>query len=127
LPFPVERGFISLGYGDQPHPVYKTLTIHNSGVEITTDQGANARAVFDGEVTSVMVLSPVNKAVMIQHGDFFTVYQNLSSVSVSKGDKVSRKQTIGKVRTSGETGKTVIKFLILQNTTYNNPASWLSM
>lgn len=122
LPFPVERGFISLGYGDQAHPVYKSLMIHNSGVEITTDQGANARAVFDGVVSSVIVLSPVNKAVMIQHGDFFTVYQNLSSVSVSKGDKVSRKQNIGRVRTSGETGKTVIKFLILQNTTYNNPA-----
>lgn len=127
LPFPVERGIISLGYGDQAHPVYKSLMIHNSGVEITTDQGANARAVFDGVVSSVIVLSPVNKAVMIQHGDFFTVYQNLSSVSVSKGDKVSRKQNIGRVRTSGETGKTVIKFLILQNTTYNNPASWLSM
>ena len=126
LPFPVEKGFISLGYGNQPHPVFKTVTVHNSGVEITTEQGSNARAVFDGEVTSVMVLSPVNKAVMIQHGDYFTVYQNLSSVSVSKGDKVSRKQSIGKVRTSGE-GKTVIKFLILQNTTYNNPASWLSM
>ncbi len=127
LPFPVEKGFISLGYGEQPHPVYKTLTIHNSGVEITTEQGANARAVFDGVVTSVIVLSPVNKAVMIQHGDFFTVYQNLSSVSVGKGDKVSRKETIGRVRTNGETGKTVIKFLILQNTTYNNPSSWLSM
>lgn len=127
LPFPVEKGFISLGYGDQPHPVYKTLTIHNSGVEITTEQGANARSVFDGVVTSVIVLSPVNKAVMIQHGDYFTVYQNLSSVSVSKGDKVSRKQSIGRVRTNGETGKTVIKFLILQNTTYNNPSSWLSM
>jgi murein DD-endopeptidase MepM/ murein hydrolase activator NlpD len=63
---------------------------------------------------------------MIQHGDFFTVYQNLSSVSVSKGDKVTRKQTIGKVRTNGETGKTILKFLILQNTTYNNPGSWLS-
>jgi len=126
LPFPVEKGFISLGYGDQPHPVFRTLTIHNSGVEITTEQGTNARAVFDGEVASVIVLSPVNKAVMIQHGDYFTVYQNLSSVSVSKGDKVSRKETIGKIRTSGE-GKTVIKFLILQNTTYNNPASWLSM
>lgn len=126
LPFPVEKGFISLGYGNQPHPVFKTVTVHNSGVEITTEQGSNARAVFDGEVTSVMVLSPVNKAVMIQHGDYFTVYQNLSSVSVSKGDKVSRKQSIGKVRTSGE-GKTVIKFLILQNTTYNNPAGWLSM
>jgi murein hydrolase activator len=127
LPFPVERGFISLGYGNQPHPVYKSLTIHNSGVEITTDQGSSARAVFDGVVTSVIVLSPVNKAVMIQHGDFFTVYQNLSSVSVSKGDKVTRKQNLGKVRTSGETGKTVLKFLILQNTTYNNPASWLSI
>lgn len=127
LPFPVEKGFISLGYGDQPHPVYKTLTIHNSGVEITTEQGASARAVFDGVVTSVIVLSPVNKAVMIQHGDYFTVYQNLSSVNVGKGDKVNRKQSIGRVRTNGETGKTVIKFLILQNTTYNNPASWLSM
>ena len=126
LPFPVERGFISLGFGDQTHPIYKSLTIHNSGVEITTDQGSNARAVFDGVVTSVIVLSPVNKAVMIQHGDFFTVYQNLSSVSVSKGDKVTRKQTIGKVRTNGETGKTILKFLILQNTTYNNPGSWLS-
>jgi murein hydrolase activator len=127
LPFPVEKGYISLGYGDQAHPVYKSLMIHNSGVEITTEQGANARAVFDGVVSSVIVLSPINKAVMIQHGDFFTVYQNLSSVSVSKGEKVSRKQNIGKVRTSGETGKTVIKFLILQNTTYNNPSSWLSM
>jgi septal ring factor EnvC (AmiA/AmiB activator) len=127
LPFPVEKGFVSLGFGDQPHPVHKTLTIHNSGIEITTEQGANARAVFDGEVTSVIVLSPVNKAVMIQHGDYFTVYQNLSSVNVGKGDKVSRKQAIGRVRTNGETGKTVLKFLILQNTTYNNPSSWLSM
>ncbi|MDI6048409.1 peptidoglycan DD-metalloendopeptidase family protein [Flavobacterium sp. XS2P24] len=126
LPYPVEKGFISLGYGNQTHPLFNTITVHNSGVEITTDRGANARAVFGGEVTSVIVLSPVNKAVMIQHGDFFTVYQNLSSVNVSKGDKVSIKQSIGKVRTNGETGKTVIKFLILQNTTYNNPEGWLS-
>ncbi|MBG6111723.1 septal ring factor EnvC (AmiA/AmiB activator) [Flavobacterium sp. CG_23.5] len=126
LPYPVEKGFISLGYGDQPHPVFSTLTIHNSGVEITTEQGSNARAVFGGEVTSVIVISPLNKAVMVQHGDFFTVYQNLSSVSVSKGDKVSIKQSLGRVRTNSETGKTIIKFLILQNTTYNNPQSWLS-
>ncbi|MFV5696942.1 murein hydrolase activator EnvC family protein [Flavobacterium sp. ZT3R17] len=124
LPWPVEKGFVSLGYGDQAHPVYKTLVIHNSGVEITTDAGASARAVFGGEVTSVIVLSPINKAVMIQHGDFFTVYQNLSSVFVNKGDKVSTKQSLGKVRTNSE-GKTIIKFLILQNTTYNNPQSWL--
>lgn len=126
LPYPVEKGYVSLGYGNQTHPLFNTITVHNSGVEITTDKGASARAVFGGEVTSVIVLSPVNKAVMIQHGDYFTVYQNLSSVSVSKGDKVSIKQSLGKVRTNGETGKTIIKFLILQNTTYNNPEGWLS-
>jgi septal ring factor EnvC (AmiA/AmiB activator) len=125
LPWPVEKGFVSLPYGDQPHPQFSSLTIHNSGVEITTDQGSTARAVFGGEVTSVIVLSPVNKAVMIQHGDYFTVYQNLSAVYVSKGDKVSIKQSIGKVRTNGETGRTILKFTISQNTTYNNPASWL--
>ncbi|MGO4817120.1 murein hydrolase activator EnvC family protein [Flavobacterium sp. W22_SRS_FP1] len=126
LPWPVEKGFISLGYGDQAHPIYNTLVIHNSGVEITTNEGASARAVFGGEVASVMVLSPVNKAVMIQHGDYFTIYQNLSSVSVTKGDKISIKQVLGRVRTNGDTGKTVIKFLLLQNTTYTNPQGWLS-
>lgn len=124
LPWPVEKGFVSLGFGSQPHPVYPSLVVHNSGVEITTEQGSNARAVFGGEVVSVIVLSPVNKAVMIQHGDCFTVYQNLSSVFVSKGEKVSIKQNLGKIRTNGE-GKTILKFTISQNTTYNNPASWL--
>ncbi len=125
LPWPVEKGAVSLPYGDQPHPVYRTLTVHNSGVEITTENGASARAVFGGEVTKVIKLSPLNIAVFIQHGDYFTVYQNLISVNVSVGDKVSTKQSIGKIRTNGDTGKTILKFLILQNTTYNNPASWL--
>jgi len=124
LPWPVEKGFVSLGFGDQPHPIYPNLVVHNSGVEITTEQGSNARAVFSGEVTSVIVLSPVNKAVMIQHGDCFTVYQNLSSVYVTKGEKVNTKQSLGKIRTNGE-GKTILKFTISQNTTYNDPASWL--
>lgn len=126
LPWPVEKGFVSMAYGDQAHPVYRSLVVHNSGVEITTESGANARAVFGGEVISVIVLSPVNKAVMIQHGDYFTVYQNLSSVNVSKGDKVNIKEAIGKIRTNGDSGKTVLKFTISQNTTYNNPADWLS-
>jgi septal ring factor EnvC (AmiA/AmiB activator) len=125
LPWPVEKGFISLGFGDQPHPIHPSLTIHNSGVEITTEQSATARAVFEGVVSKVIALSPVNRAVFIQHGDYFTVYQNLSSVSVEQGDKVNIKQSIGKVRTSGDTGKTVIKFLILQNTTNMNPEGWL--
>lgn len=125
LPWPVEKGVISLGYGDQPHPVYKSLVIHNSGIEITTENGANARAVFSGEVTKIFVISPLLKGVMIQHGDYFTVYQNLSSVSVSVGDKVSTKESIGKIRTNAE-GKTILKFTVSQNSTYNNPATWLN-
>lgn len=124
--WPVEVGAITLRYGDQPHPVHKSLVVHNSGLEITTEPGASARAVFGGEVTSVIKLSPVNKVVVVQHGDFFTVYQNLSSVNVSQGDKVNVKQTIGKIRTNGDTGKTVLKFLIMQNTVYQNPETWLS-
>lgn len=125
LPWPVEKGVVTLGYGTQAHPVYKSLEVHNSGVEITTEAGANARAVFGGEVSRVIVISPLNKAVMVQHGDYFTIYQNLSSVSVNKGDKVSMKQSLGKIRTSGDTGKTVLKFIILQNTVYNNPQDWI--
>jgi septal ring factor EnvC (AmiA/AmiB activator) len=125
LPWPVEKGTVYSGFGDQPHPIYKTLTVHNSGVDIATEDGSNARAVFGGIVTKVIVLSPVNKAVFIQHGDYFTVYQNLSSVNVSKGDKVSIKQNLGRIRTNGDSGKTILKFMILQNTTPNNPSSWL--
>jgi septal ring factor EnvC (AmiA/AmiB activator) len=124
LPKPVENGFISLKFGNQPHPVYKSLTIHNSGLEFTTDPGSSARAVFAGVVASVIVLSPINKAVVLQHGDFFTVYQNLSSTNVSKGDKVNIKQGLGKIRTNGE-GRTILKFTLSQNTVYTNPLIWL--
>jgi septal ring factor EnvC (AmiA/AmiB activator) len=126
LPWPVEKGSVYSAFGEHPHPEFKTLTIKNSGIEITTDEGSSARAVFGGEVINVMILSPVIKAVTILHGDYFTVYQNLSSVSVSKGDKVSIKQSIGRVRTNGDTGKTILKFMISQNATLINPQSWLS-
>lgn len=125
LPWPVEKGFVSSAFGNHPHPVISSLMVHNSGVDITTESGATARSVFAGEVISIMVLSPINKAVMIQHGDYFTVYQNLSAVYVSKGDKVSIKQSIGKIRTNGDSGKTILKFTISQNSTYNNPSSWI--
>ncbi|CAM3767472.1 murein hydrolase activator EnvC [Flavobacterium cucumis] len=126
LPWPVADGYISLKHGDQPHPVHKNLTIHNSGVEISTKPGSYARAVFGGEVLQVQVISANNKAVYIQHGDFITVYLNLSTVSVTKGQKVSIKQSIGKIHTDSS-GSAVIKFLVLQNTTTLNPEIWLNM
>ena len=125
LPWPVEKGAITLGYGDQPHPVFRTLTVHSSGIEITTENGANARAVYDGEVVQVQLISPLKKAVLIKHGDFFTVYQNLSTVNVKEGDRVSSRETIGKIRTDGD-GKSILKFYISQNSSYFNPTPWLS-
>lgn len=125
LPWPVEKGAISLGYGDQPHPVFKTLMIHNSGIEISTESGATARAVFAGEVAQVQQITPLKKAVLIKHGDYFTIYQNLSTVNVQVGDKVNAKETLGKIRTDAD-GLTVLKFLVSQNSVYFNPTTWLS-
>jgi murein DD-endopeptidase MepM/ murein hydrolase activator NlpD len=81
--------------------------------------------VFSGEVTQVQQLTPLKKAIAIKHGDFFTIYQNLSSVSVSVGDKVSAKQVLGKIRTDSD-GRSVLKFLVSQNSTFFNPTGWLS-
>lgn len=125
LPWPVEKGAITSGFGDQPHPVYKSLIVHNNGIDITTEPGTSARAVFGGEVTQVQRISPLKTAVIIKHGDFFTVYQNLSTVNVTVGDKVSAKENLGKIRTDAE-GKTVLRFMISQNVTYTNPSLWIS-
>lgn len=125
LPWPVEKGVVSLGYGNQPHPVFKTIEVHNSGIEISTESGASARAVFSGEVVQIQQVTPLKKAVLVRHGDFFTLYQNLSSVNVQPGDKVSAKEVLGKIRTDSD-GRTVLKFVISQNSTYFNPATWLS-
>lgn len=125
LPWPVEKGAITSGYGDQPHPVYKSLIVHNNGIDITTESGAYARAVFGGEVTQIQKISPIKTAIIIKHGDFFTVYQNLSSVNVTVGDKVTAKQNLGKIRTDVE-GKTILRFMISQNVSYTNPSQWIS-
>ncbi|MFC4738476.1 murein hydrolase activator EnvC family protein [Flavobacterium ponti] len=126
LPLPVEKGYISLPYGDQPHPIHKNLTTHNSGVEITTQPGAYARAVFAGEVIQVQSIYANNYAVYIRHGDYITLYMNIESLSVAVGDKVSIKQKLGKIHTNSD-GKTTMKFIVTQNTTTLNPSSWLSL
>jgi septal ring factor EnvC (AmiA/AmiB activator) len=125
LPWPVEKGEITSSYGDQPHPVYKSLIVHNNGIDIATESGASARAVFAGEVTQIQKLSPLKIAIIVKHGDFFTIYQNISSVNVTVGDKVVAKQNLGKIRKDVD-GKTVLRFMISQNITYSNPAPWLS-
>jgi len=124
LPWPVEKGYISLGYGDQPHPDLPNLTIHNSGIEISTEKGASVRSVFEGVVMNIQVIGNT-KAVFIRHGEYITVYQNLATTTVSTGQKVSTKQRIGTVASNYE-GKSVLKFVLTKNESINNPESWLS-
>lgn len=99
LPWPVEKGVITGRFGKQPHPVLAGIQIDNNGIDITTEKGASVRALFRGEVSSVIVLQGAGKAVIISHGAYRTVYSNLSSVNVAKGQKVDTKQAIGTVLT----------------------------
>lgn len=124
LPWPVERGVVVTKFGVTQHPTLPNVKTSSSGVEIATEDNAKARAVFDGEVLTVMVIKGANKAVQIRHGDFITVYQNLTDVYVKKGDKVTTKQEIGKVYTN-VSGKTILKFLIFKNVNKLNPADWV--
>jgi len=124
LPWPVEKGFISMKYGDQPLPGMPNVTVHNSGVEITTESGSDVRSVFEGEVFKIQNIGNI-KLVYIRHGEYVSIYQNLSSISVSNGQKVSTKQKIGTISNNHE-GKAILKFVISQNDSFMNPQSWLS-
>jgi septal ring factor EnvC (AmiA/AmiB activator) len=125
LPWPVEKGYVTVQYGTQPHPINKSLTIKSNGVRIATEKGAKVRAVFNGEVTRVVVIKNANAIVMIRHGNYITAYKNLKSVYVQEGDKVSTNQDIGEVFTSPNNGETILYFSIYKEIETQNPASWI--
>lgn len=124
LPWPVEKGVVKLGYGKQPSPIDKTVTINSNGVRIATEEGAKVRAVFDGEVTGIIILKNANPAIIIRHGNYFTIYKNLSKLFVKQGDKVSTKQIIGEVFTNKSNGETILGFGVNNNSNTENPANW---
>lgn len=125
LPWPVEKGYVTVGYGSQPSPINKSLIIKSNGVRIATEKGAKVLAVFNGEVTSVKRIRNANPFVMIRHGNYYTVYKNLSKVYVKEGDKVSTKQTIGETFTNPSNGETIFSFIIYKDGATQNPASWI--
>jgi septal ring factor EnvC (AmiA/AmiB activator) len=126
LPWPVDQGYVCIHYGSYTIEGTK-LKGDNPGVTICTPQpGTNVKSVFDGEVVSVFNIGDT-KSVMIRHGKYFTVYSNLSSVSVSKGAEVKRNQSIGKVAVDeedGEGGK--LEFLLMNENKKLNPEQWLN-
>ena len=126
LPWPVERGVISSSYGKHASVVSDKVTVTNNGIDIATNAGAQARAVFNGEVASVTKLMGSNTVVIIRHGEYFTVYSNLENVTVKRGDKVKTKQNIGTVHTSKTENKTELHFELLKEQVRQNPANWLS-
>ena len=127
LPWPTDKGFISGHYGVHPHPVLKHVTTNNKGVYIQTPTGTNARAVFEGEVTQRFSIPGSNNAVIIKHGEYRTVYANLTSIYVNIGDKVSAKQSIGKIYTDGDNdNKTELYFQIYKGRTLLNPEGWIA-
>ena len=126
LPWPVERGIITEKYGVHPHQVLKQVTVDNDGVDISTVKGASVRALFDGEVTKVVSILGANYTVILRHGNFLTVYQNLVDLKVKQGDKVTVKQVLGTVHTENETNSTVLHMQIWRERTIQNPEDWIS-
>ena len=125
LPWPSERGVITSSFGEHAHPTLPSIKIENNGVDITTDKGAKARAVFEGTVSAVVSIPGAHKAVIVRHGEFLSVYANLEDVIVKMGDKLTVKQEIGSVVTSREDGKTVLHFEIWKGATKLNPEKWV--
>jgi septal ring factor EnvC (AmiA/AmiB activator) len=125
LPWPVEKGLIKLRYGKQRHPIVKTATIQSNGVRIATEKSAKVRAVFNGEVSAVIVIKNGNPTVLIQHGNYYTAYKNLAKVYVKKGDKVKTKQNIGEVFTNPSNGETVLSFSVFKERNTQNPSEWI--
>lgn len=129
LPWPVERGVITSSFGTHSHPVLPGIKIENNGIDITTDKGATARAIFEGTVTSVFTIPGAGKNIIISHGAYRSVYTNLQEVFVTTGEKVSTKQSLGIIQFDDDEGKTVAHLEIWKisgsGTTKQNPSLWI--
>lgn len=129
LPWPVERGTITGRFGKHPHPVFPKVIVENNGVQIQTTPGAAARAVFEGTVASVFPIAGSGVNVLVIHGEFYTVYANLASANVSRGQKVTTKQTIGVVG-QNEDGLPTLDFQIWKSSKAGSsrldPAGWIA-
>lgn len=132
LPSPVDgRYTVVKKFGRQPHPNFPNLQIENSGIDIETAKGATVRAVYDGKVSAVFCPDQVTHVVVVRHGDYVTVYANLGTLSIRKGDKVSRGQALGKVYVdAADNDRSILHFEIRNGANPNNvkkenPMTWL--
>ena len=128
LPWPLQKGIITDHFGEHADLVLKHVIKRNSGIDITTQSGAKARAVFKGEVSKVLAIPGGNMAIILRHGSYLTVYSNLASVSVQVGQTVQTKQELGTIFTDkDDDNKTVLKFQIRYEYDKLDPEKWISM
>ena len=125
LPWPVTKGLIVSKFGRQNHPVAKGVIINNTGIDIATEKGSGVKVVFDGEVSGIIPIPGGNAAVLVGHGNYFTVYSNLIEVRVAKGQKLQVGQEIGKAGTDSD-GKTFVHFELWQGDQPQDPQPWLA-
>ncbi len=126
LPWPVERGIITNKFGEHQHPVLKYVTENNFGVEITSSGKTNVRSVFKGEVRSIFAIKGANMTVIIKHGNYLTVYNNLINVKVKTGDIVDTKQEIGEIFSNpNDDNNCTMKFMIFDKQ-YLDPEQWIA-
>ncbi len=125
LPWPVLQGVITGKFGKHPHPVLANIVINNNGIDISTTKNATARAIFDGEVSSVAIIPGEGKVVMVRHGEYLSVYSYMTEVFVNKGDKVSTKQELGKLVNSTDKSKAQVHLEIWKGMTKLNPQYWI--
>ena len=125
LPWPVVKGAKISEFGSYPHPDVPSVMIENKGIDILVEHNTPVRSVFQGEVAGVLEIMGT-KVLMIRHGEYLSVYQNIANVNVKKGDKVSTKQTVGTVSKSTRSNTYELHFEVWKNSTNLNPSSWLS-
>jgi len=126
LTWPVSSGFISQKFGRNPHPIMKNIMVPNDGIDIQTVQSAEVKAVFDGVVKAITPIPEPGdlKAVIMQHGEYFTVYSRLKEVNVKTGQQLSASEPVGMVYTDGN-GVSMLQFQIWRNSQKLNPEAWL--
>jgi len=115
LPWPVEKGIITEKFGQQDHPVLTYVKENNPGIEITSNGKTTARSIFKGEVVRVFAIQGANMSIIVKHGKYFSVYQNLVNVKVVKNQMIDTKQEIGEVFCDEKNGSaSVLKFMIFE-------------
>ena len=125
LPWPVDGGFVARSFGKQKHPTLKNIEITNNGIDIRSSEDAPVKNIFEGKVAGVQFIPGHDYTVIIQHGNYYTVYSNLSETSLSKGDQVGAGATIGRVSTNAVSGAAELHFELWREKERLNPAAWI--